>query len=364
MGKSHDPLPTMPAGLTPQWLDTALHSCNRLEPQTQVTSVTLHPVGEGVGMMSELSRVALTYSSRKTKAPATLIAKYASQNETNRSVAVSYNIYEREVRYFKELDQRTTARTPSIYLCHIDGDHFLILMEDLADYRCGNQIEGATLSETQLAIDELAKLHGTFWNAVDELDWVPGIADSYHADNMFALQQTGWPVMAAAFAECLPPSIVGMGETFTTSLRALQERVHAAPLTLLHGDFRMENLMFGTRSEHDPIAILDWQGPLLGRGIVDVAMMLGQSTQTAVRREHEDELLARYVNGLSNLGVEYSLDEARQDYLVALLYNWCYVAVVSGTLDSSNQRAFDWMSEMIRRQVAITEDHDLFSLLD
>ena len=87
--------------------------------------------------------------------------------------------------------------------------------------------------------------------------------------------------------------------------------------------------------------------------------MLGQSTRTDVRRAHERDLVKQYAADLRSLGVDYSFAQAWQEYLAALLYNWCYVAVVSGTLDASNERAFAWMSQMVARQVAATNDHGL-----
>ena len=93
--------------------------------------------------------------------------------------------------------------------------------------------------------------------------------------------------------------------------------------------------------------------------------MLAQSSQTAVRQAHERELLNRYVVGLKNLGVEYPHQGQAlwEDYRLTHLYNWIYVAVVSGALDASDERAFAWMSKMVQRQVATTQDLDLLNLL-
>lgn len=355
----------MPDGLTAQWLTTQLRKRSVIADEQTIVAVERQQVGEGVGMMSELSRLVLTYDTNSQDAPRTVIAKYPSQNPTNREVAMSYNLYEREVRYFVELDPLTAAKCPVQYIAELDGDNFLLLMQDLADYRCGDQIEGATLEETTAAIDELVKLHAAFWQRVDDVDWVPHIANSYHAQNMADLIRIGWPNMVAAFGSFLPSHIVDMADRFFAAMPKLQARVDEPPVTLLHGDFRMENLLFGTELDHHPLAIIDWQGPLLGQGMVDVALMLAQSTKTAVRRAHERDLVERYVAGLAEAGVEgFTLDKAWDDYRMAILYNWCYVGVVSGTLDSSNERAFAWMSKMISRQVAATEDLELLKLLD
>ena len=358
------PLPPMPAGLTPAWLTQALWDNGVLAQDVAIEALEVRQVGEGVGMMSELSRLVPTYAGPGDGAPASFIAKYPSQNPTNRQIAMDFNLYEREVRYFAELDRLTTAVCPATYLTELDGDNFIILMEDLADYRVGDQIVGATLAETELAIDELAKLHAAFWEKVDGIAWIPHVCGSQHARNMQMGTVSGWGQMVSVFGDYLSEPVLAARADIQRSVAPLQAFLDRPPITLAHGDFRMENLLYGTAPEHHPMAIIDWQGPLLGRGLQDVTLLLGQSTQTEVRRRHERALLERYVDGLARLGVEgYDVDEAWQDYRHGQLYNWAYTTVVAGTLDAGNERAFAWMSQMIARQVAVTEDLGLLKLL-
>ncbi|MDD9961558.1 MAG: DUF1679 domain-containing protein [Gammaproteobacteria bacterium] len=357
-------LPPMPSGLTPNWLTEALRETGLLAGDVAIEALEVRQVGEGVGMMSELSRLVPTYSGAAAGAPASFIAKYPSQNPTNRQIAMDFNLYEREVRYFAELDPLTTAVCPATYLTELDGDNFIILMEDLADYRVGDQIVGATLEETELAIDELAKLHAAFWEKVDGIAWIPHVCGSQHARNMQAGTVSGWEQMVSVFGDYLSAPVLAARADIQSSVAPLQAYLDRPPITLAHGDFRMENLLYGTAADHHPMAIIDWQGPLLGRGMQDVTLLLGQSTQTEVRRRHERALLERYVEGLAQLGVDgYGLDEAWQDYRHGQLYNWAYTTVVAGTLDAGNERAFAWMSQMIARQVAVTEDLGLLKLL-
>jgi len=356
-------LPGMPQGLTPQWMTLALRESQIIPLEASVTALECQQVGEGVGMMSELSRLVLTYDQELVDTPTQFIAKYPSQNATNRGVAMSFNLYEREVRYFSELESQTTAFSPRAFIAELQGDNFLLLLEDLGDYRTGDQIKGADLSESRAAVSELAKLHAAFWNDVDRIDWIPHISGSYHADNMQAGAAAGWSNMVAVFGESLPSAVAGAKDAFCAALPRLQRGMDEGPVTLIHGDFRMENFLFGTKAEHQRMAIIDWQGPLLGKGMVDVALVLGQSTQTGVRRANERNLVQQYVSELAEFGVTYAYEQAWQDYLEAMLYNWCYVVVVSGTLDAGNERAFAWMSKMILRQVAAMQDHNLLQRL-
>ncbi len=358
-------IPELPAGFSEGFVTDALRACGVIDQRASVASVQCLQVGEGTGMMSELVRLRATYAGKYPDAPQSFIAKYASRNETNRQIALSYNLYERETRYFAELDLLTSARTPKTYACERQADRFLILMEDMTDYAVGSQVEGADLRQSELAIDELAKLHSAFWNRIDHLDWVPHIANSYHAGNMQHLGRIGFDGVLEKFNRLVPPHIAAIKDRFQSNVPRLQALMNTPPVTLVHGDYRMENLLYGCKAGHDPVVVIDWQGSLIARGLNDVALFLGQSTRTAVRRVHERHLLARYLAGLEACGVGgLSLDALWQAYRQTILYNWLYVIVVAGTLDSSYEKAYAWMSEMLKRQVAAMDDLDVLSLLD
>jgi hypothetical protein len=360
-------LPQMPSGITAEWLTQVLQDNGTLNAGTAISELRREQVGEGAGMMSELSRLIPTYrfanGNDARSAPASFIAKYPSQNSTNRELAMLMNLYEREVRYFAELDPLTTAKSPGAYIAELDGDNFIILMEDMSDYRVGDQIVGATLEETQVGIDELAKLHATFWGKVDNISWIPHVSNSYHATNLHGMLPSAWDKMLRVFGELIPDHFIARKDDLLGSIPALQAHTDRPPVTLAHGDFRMENLLYGTKPEHHPVVIIDWQGPLLGRGMQDVTLLMGESTQTEVRRAHEHALVRRYVDGLAELGVKnYGFDEAWDDYRHTHLHNWGYTILVCG-LDATNERAFAWMSQMLLRKLATTDDLGLLELL-
>ena len=315
-------------------------------------------------MMAELARLTVTYEGHPGNAPPTFIAKFSSQNETNREIALQYRLPERETRFVSELAPQTNVRTPFAYYSGLDEDRFLILMEDMSDYEVGSQVEGANLAQSESAVDELAKLHSDFWDQVEELDWVPAIADSYHAENMKSLAGVGFGGVIEKFGDFVPSQFPAYRDAFLAAIDQLQAWMNAAPVTLCHGDFRMENLLYGCRPDHDPIVVLDWQGPLRGRGMNDVALFLGQSTRTEVRREHERDLLDRYLARLEAGGVRgLSRDAMWQEYRRSVLYNWVYVSVVAGTLDTSNEKSYAWMAQMVARQAAASDDLEVFELL-
>lgn len=355
-------IPDLPRGFSAKLLTTILHEDGCLPSSGEVAGLALEEIGDGTGLSSDLARLNLIYHGDQGEAPNSVIAKFLPQNELNRTSAIAFNLPEREVRFAAELDPLTEAVTPRTYCQWHEGDRFLLIMEDLGDYEVGSQVVGADLHQTELAIDELAKLHSAFWNKVDDLDWVPGIADSYHSEALFGGAQVGWDRMVAQFD--VPDSVNQYRDRFLAAIPALQAERMQAPITLVHGDFRMENLLYGCQPGHHPIVVIDWQGPLKARGIVDVALFLGQSTTTEVRRDHEKALLARYLEGLIAGGVD-GVDMASlwEDYQRCVLYSWVYTSVVAGTLDTSNETAARWITKMVQRQVAISEDLEVFRFL-
>lgn len=356
-------IPQLPNGLTPPYVTQLLHADGCLPATGAVKSVRLELVGDGTGMSSEIARLYLEYDGSYGAVPQTLIAKFLPRNEINRNSAIAFNLPEREVRYARELDPVTDAVSPRTYACLLEPEQFLLLMEDLGDYRVGSQYAGATLEETELALGELAKLHSAFWNRVDAIDWVPGIANSYHADALHnGAKSIGWDNMIANFD--VPAYVQRHRDAFLAAIPALQAQRMAPPLTLVHGDFRMENVMFGEQPDQHRIVVFDWQGPLKARGMFDVSLFLSQSTRTEVRRAHEKALLEGYLEGLQAGGVDdVSMAFLWDDYLRCTLYNWVYTAVVAGTLDTSNVTAHRWMTKMIERHAAASEDHDVFQYL-
>ena len=126
----------------------------------------------------------------------------------------------------------------------------------------------------------------------------------------------------------------------------------------------MDNLFFGKEPHHHKVTYLDWQGPVRGKGIIDVAFLLSQSTQTEVRSAHDKELIHLSVNALENQGVKnYTFDQAWEDYRVGVLYQWCFVALVTGSLDPSNERGKAWMTEMVKRNVLAIKELNCLELL-
>ena len=118
-----------------------------------------------------------------------MVLKFPATNEANRAVALAFDIYRREVLFYRDVAALTPAATPEVYFAEIEGkENFILLLEDMSHYRLGDQIEGCGSADAELCMVELGELHASFWNDVDRpaLEFMPYLYPSHHAD---ALQQ-------------------------------------------------------------------------------------------------------------------------------------------------------------------------------
>jgi aminoglycoside/choline kinase family phosphotransferase len=356
------PLPLHASDVTAGWLTAALRDAGH---GVEVASVSATPLGEGVGMMSGLQSLAVTYA--KGTGPARLVLKFPATNDGNRAVADAFHLYEREVLFYRDVAPRSEAYTPTVYRADIDGNNFVLLLQDLSDYELGDQVKGCTLEQTMGGMAWMAKHHASLWGRTDDptLEFLPLVAPSYSSDALTQGCAFGWGPMAELFAHVVPERIAALKDRYLAALPKLFDWMATPPLTVIHGDFRMDNLFFGKLPGQEALIAIDWQGSLRGRASQDVAYFLSGSLPTELRREHERALINAWHAGLVAGGVTgYSADDAWHDYRMAVLYDWVIAVVIAGTLDPTNERGRQWISVMLQRSVAAIEDLNLISLLD
>lgn len=356
------PMPQGVMGITRDWLTGVLQASGL---EVEVSSVEPTMLGEGVGMMSSLGRLAVCYS--RGAGPRSFILKMPSLNETNRAAAVAFHCYEREVQFYQRAASLTAARTPKIYYADLLGeDQFVLLMEDLGDYVVGNQVVGATKKQADLVIGAMSMFHASFWGRIDDLnlEFIPNHYPSYFSENLHHGTVACWDAMVELAGSVLPPVMVEARAAYLPAIPRMQEWMTAAPRTIVGGDFRMDNMYFGRRSEQSAVVVADFQGVLMGKGAHDLAYFLSQSLPIDTRRANEQALVALWQEGLVENGVaNYSKEQAWEDYRRSVLGLWTYVTVIAGSLDPSNERGATWMREMVRRSAATIVDLELLDLL-
>jgi hypothetical protein len=130
----------------------------------------------------------------------------------------------------------------------------------------------------------------------------------------------GWEAFTEAFGDQLSAEFVAVGPRLADALPRLPAEAIRAPPTLIHGDYKIENLLFGAQDTPEELVVVDWQGAAVGFGVQDLARFLSMSLTVERRRELEDDLLRSYRSTLALSGVsDYDLAQLRRDYRTALL---------------------------------------------
>ncbi|MDP3768655.1 MAG: phosphotransferase, partial [Dehalococcoidia bacterium] len=325
-------------------------------------------IQEGMGFMGELARVNLDYERDEPSAPRTLIAKLPATAPENREVAEAFRFYEREVRFYEQIADTVELRTPRCYYSAFDpetGD-YVLLLEDLAPARVGDQLAGCTVDEADLCITNLARFHATWWDSpqLEELQWMPYANDPLIAQSAYDSYHKAWPPFVEFVGGKLSPKMRGIGDRFGQNVIELMNRFGEPPRTIIHGDYRLDNMFFATPDGGDPLTVIDWQISSRGRGIFDLAYFACGTLPSAERKKAEMDLLRTYHELLSAHGVKgYSFDQCFEDYRASVLCCLIYAVIGIGNLDLANERGVELFMTIMQRTTSAIEDLNAGELL-
>lgn len=363
----NDTFPTNVDELTTEWVDAKLHAAGAISTGERVVGFDVEPLGEGFGMLGLLVRLVHTYRDGSGSVP-TSIFKCATPSAANRAVAGAFDMYNREYSFYRHLATTVPDVYPHCYSVDYDPGqlHFAMLMEDLGAYRRGDQAAGCGVDDARICIDTMAALHASWWDRTDDarLAWVPRVNGEMYKVGMVAGVEAGWAPAMNTFGHLLPAELADAGPRYLAALTDLHDRMAAGHQTFLHGDFRLDNILFGDVKDHKPLVLVDWQGVIVSKGPQDLAYLLTQNVTIDIRRRHENELVHLYHDGLVAHGVTgYGFEECWDDYRLAALWLWEYAIVIAGTLDPANDRGVAFMAGLVERAAATITDLQLLELI-
>ena len=333
--------PRTVAEITPAWLTGALERSGALAGG-RVAKVTAEPLGIGLGFMSAMQRLTLDYDSQAPDAPRRLIAKLAPLDPGARQIDLVFKFYEKETGFYRVLQKDSPIRTPHAYHVEFDPEShdFILLMEDLSPARLGDHLVGMSPADAGLALDAAAAFHGRWWNSprLAEMPWLLEI-NSPQMKALQAVYQQCWPAVVDFLGDGMPAAMKRTGEKLATRIEAMMDLAADMPRTIMHGDYRADNMFFEVGEAKEPFAIADWQVMLEGPAAFDLAYMVSGSLKPDIRRACQDDLVVRHHAGLVKAGVsDYSLKDLQADYRVCATLGWCWPVVAIGSLDMANER--------------------------
>ena len=337
--------------------------------EAAVERARIEAIAELGGVNGETYRVHLDYAPGAPPpgtAPRSLVAKFPVDRPGARGVAAFQRWYEREVAFYTTLAASRAIRTPRCYAASIDPTgEYVLLLEDLSPRAQGDQIAGCTVDEARHALDAIAGLHARWWGAP------PAVSEALpettvgldRAERIAAALGRAWERTRDVLP--LPEGLARRVPALVAAYPALLRAMASAPATVVHGDYRLDNLFFDPHGpRRDAVTAIDWQFACRGRGMTDVGYFISLDLDPALRRAHERDLLAGYLAALRARGVTgYGDTEAWDDYRRALLLAVA-VFLIGAAGEQPNERMARVHQVGLARLAAAIEDTDAFGVLN
>ena len=294
--------------------------------------------------------------------PITLAGKFPAADATSRGTAAMFGLYRKEVEFYRHAAPMLAVRVPHVYFADVDksGAEFLLLFEDVGPARQGDQIAGCTLGDARAAIQQAAAIHAPSWGRTDliEAGWLQPPPDL--GAKVGAMYPHAHALFRERYNERLEPELMAVCEAFAENAMLWFGR-DDPPQCLIHGDFRLDNMLFDICGCAEPIAVLDWQTVARGRAMTDVGYFLGCGIgQLGI--EHESDLLAVYFEEMAARGIELTRDEVDRDYRLGILHG-ISTAVFSAAFVERTSRGDDNFLSMARGACALALKHGSIAAL-
>ncbi|MGH9271464.1 MAG: phosphotransferase [Ilumatobacteraceae bacterium] len=320
-----------------------------------VETARVEPIGVGVGFMGQLARGHGT--STDPAAPASVIVKLPTTEPGARAIGEMMRVWEREHRFYVDVAPHVTIRVPCAYVAVLDPP--CLVLEDLAPATPGDHVLGASPDQARRAVDALASHHASWFQhpRLNELTWMPGLDDPSMA--MFpATFELGWPTFLERYRDELPARCLRWCEELVGGLTPWIERHLDDPVTLVHGDFRLDNIFF---ADDGSVAVIDWQLAMRAPGQTDLVYFCANNLTPGDRRAHEVELIRRYVDALHAAGVPtdaVTFEGVWRGYLEGLVFYASTFGASLLTIDPANERGAALFDALVRRTFTAADDLD------
>jgi len=345
-------IPTGVDEITSAWLAEA----TGLDVQT----ADIEQIGVGIGVSSALYRARLSGSG----CPESVVVKLPALDEAAVFTSTMLRMYTREAGFFGELADQAPIRVPGCLhaACDHETSQFVLVMEDLGALRAVDQVAGMAIPDAERAVDGLARWHATWWGQADvlaERGLTVSLGDPIYKAVLPIVFAEGWEKLGVELD--LPPAIQAVGPRWVEAMPGLLDGLAEAPTTMIHGDFRADNLFFDVDGA---VAAVDFQLIGTGRGAYDLAYFVTQSIGPADASQHERALFDRWIAALGDGGVPAAdLEGGWDDYRAAALFCLVYPVVAWRGMDARDPRQMGLAVTMLERFDRAVAELDLADLL-
>jgi phosphotransferase family enzyme len=349
--------------LTPDWFTRILRASGTIGVDTSVTSVDVHQIGNG--QLGSVARVTLEYDNAGD-APASLVVKQPSLDAGSRGVGVAMGVYRSEACFYEEIAPLIDMHTPALHWGALEEEtgRFTLVLDDLSPGAdAGDMLAGATDKQTSLAISELVALQAPLWDdpRLRRLPWLGGLGSTRM---LFGAVPSAIEKFKERFGERIEPHHMALVEALAPRAPEVFDVVWKPPFVVAHGDYRLDNMLFGRVPWAPPLTVIDWQTTCLAPPGLDVAVFLASSVNAQTRRATERGLIEEYVDGLAAAGVRgFGYAAAWESYRAASLSPFLLSVFTSVTLQQTERGDAMW-TQLLRGSADLVADTEAARLLD
>ncbi|OBA64045.1 phosphotransferase [Mycobacterium sp. 1100029.7] len=341
-----------PSDLTASWLTAAIGAGDIAEFEFERI---------GTGQMSECYRIRLRYAD-DAAGPESVVLKVAASDPVSRQTGVALGLYEREVRFYADIAPRLGGPIAPCYHAAVDTKTgiFDLLLGDAGPAVVGDEIAGATIEQATLGVVELGRLHGPLLGD-------PALAEAPWLNREAPLNQSMIAGLYAGFldryGDQIEPAHRIVCERLVGAFDAYQaaEAERGGMQGLVHGDYRLDNMLFGLDGADRPLTVVDWQTVSWGPAMIDLAYFLGCALPTADRRANYDTLLRAYHEALgpdAPLTLAHVTEGVRRQGFFGVM-----MAIVSSMLVERTERGDRMFMTMLQRHCDHVLDTDALATL-
>jgi hypothetical protein len=291
-----------------------------------------------------------------------VVLKVAASDPVSRQTGVALGLYEREVRFYADVAPRLVGPIAPCYHASFaaNAGTFALLLGDAGPAEVGNEIEGTSVERARLAVSELGRLHGP---VIDD----PTLAGAAWLNREAPISQALLAQLYAGFAERygsrIAPRHRMVCERLVASFDAYlaTDEQAGGPRGLVHGDYRLDNMLFGLQGADRVLTVVDWQTVSWGPVMVDLAYFLGCALPVPVRRAHSEELVGCYHRALGPT-TTLTLDDVHEG-VRRQAFAGVMMTIVSPMLVQRTERGDEMFMAMLERHCEQVLDAGALDLL-
>jgi len=310
--------------ITPAFLNSILATVPKFQGATIVDVRPEQLAGDSV-FNAILLRLYLVFENTRSTSPQSLIAKLPTLQTELYERAVVFQPGLRENWFYTTAAPLSPIRVPNCYYNQTEFSTFesVLILEDLAPAQPGSWLKGTNVGQARVALESLARFHAHWWNQEDcvEIKELVGLLSGNKDDegNLVGdLFYAAWPRFKIQMKEVLKDEVHRFGDTILGNMEWVDSQANTRQQTLCHGDYRLDNILFGTRDGKISCWVVDWEDVFFGSGLIDVSWFLGGCLPMALSH-HESDLLRHYYRTLVDGGVgNYSWEQYFADYRAAM----------------------------------------------